>query len=602
MDSSNNQEDQRTITSRNVLPSWSADYHGLTPLRGFANSSVLCYRNSALCVILHSPLLINWMASHYEEHLTDRCVICLLHRLVVSFWKGDSSGEDKDAVLEQFWTRIREYGCTWSKQSPEEQQDVREFIESIFNQMILDSDGMEPFDLAELLKIKSSLSLKCKACSKVMTPSDQVWFCSPRDGPNLREEEAPIEIGHLIKRRYSDSTENFGCEQCKTETGHARSEDVTEIPEILLICLNRMDDDKMKSFWNVSLSDQMVLPDSLRGCLADKDDIKYELYVIIFHDGDSIKSGHYTAAVRAPTGKWMLMNDDAEARPMQSLETLMNMGEGNTKHSATAYVLVYRRLPLGGESAPAEGQTAPTLAKGESAAVGDNSKQEQAQGDASGPSEDVLDQTQAMPLEEPSPTDPAVDPAVLVPDLEIAPSSPSPVGSRASRPGSPVRPGVTMDGTISLDGREVEWKIQQQLTMPSDAGPLIKVKPRAKVQRANIRLTLTSGEEVLEGEVTISLKPAVSKSRPQKPAKTPKTMNTKAKKATDKAGQKKAKATTSSKQAKPEGVKKGTKAGKTAKSNTKTKATTKITTTKATTTATRAGQTKKPSKKAKGTR
>ncbi|KAH8422969.1 uncharacterized protein LDX57_000725 [Aspergillus melleus] len=327
----------------------------------------------------------------------------------------------------------------------------------------------------------------------------------------------------------------------------------------------------------------MALPESWRRGLAGKDDIDYELYTIIFHDGPSIKSGHYTAAVRAPNGQWMLMDDDAEAQPMQSLETLMNMGSGDEKHTATAYLLAYRRLPLGGESAPAEDQAA---------AVGDNSKQEQVQGDdTSGPSEEVSDQTQAIPLEEPSPTDPAVDPAVLVPDSEIAPSSPkspSPVGSRTSRPSSPVRPGVTMDGTITLDGREVEWTIQQQLPMPSDAGPLIKLKPRAKVQRANIRLTLTSGEEVLEGEVTISLKPAASNAQTQKPAKTPKTMNTKAKKTAKTAGQKKKKATASGKQAKPEGVKKGTKAGSAGKSNIKTKTTTKAT--------------KKPSKKAKKTR
>ncbi|KAK1145479.1 hypothetical protein N8T08_004354 [Aspergillus melleus] len=533
MNSSNNQEGQGNRTSRQVPPTWSAYYHGLTPLKGFANPGVLCYRNSALCLVLHSPVLINWMASHYwEQNCTKgkQCIVCLLYRLVVSFWKGDSEGENKDAVLKRLWAQVEKRA--W-------------FEKRKWTAMLTEwNNGHSEFQVQGM------------------------W----RDS----KEAAPIEIGDYLKNCYSETPAvDLDCERCKCKTKHDLSDAVTDVPEILLICLNRKGIGESKSFWNVGLSDQMVLPESWRRGLAGKDGIDYELYTIVFHDGPSIKSGHYTAAVRAPTGQWMLMDDDAEAQPMQSLETLMNMGSGDEKHTATAYLLAYRRLPLGGESAPAEGQAEP--AEGESAAVGDSSKQEQVQGDTSGPSEEVSDQTQAMPLEEPSPTYPAVDPAVLVPDSEIAPSSPkppSPVGSRTSRPSSPVRPGVTMDGTITLDGREVEWTIQQQLPMPSDAGPLIKLKPRAKVQRANIRLTLASGEDVLEGEVTISLKPAASNAQAQKLAKTPKTMNTKAKKTAKTAGQKKKKSTTSSKQAKqPGGVKKGTKADSTGKSNTKTKTT-----------------------------
>lgn len=270
--------------------------------------------------------------------------------------------------------------------------------------------------------------------------------------------------------------------------------------------MNRIRDGNTKSFRDISLGDQIVLPDSLRRNLTDEDgSIRYELYTIIFHDGHTINSGHYTAAAKAPTSQWMLMNDDRKVQHIQSLAELMDMGSGERKHSATAYVCAYRRLPPGNES------------------------------------------------------DPAVQvPAEITPGSRRSrrsrgsPSSPSSVDSRVSA-ASPVRSAVTMDGSINFHGRDVEWMVQQELSRPSDDGPLINLKPRARVQHATVRLKLTSGEEILEGAVVISLNP-----KTQKQASTKSSSSTE----TNGAAGRKTKRQTSSRRAKPKGVEKAAKARK----------------------------------------
>ncbi|PLB45365.1 cysteine proteinase [Aspergillus steynii IBT 23096] len=559
MDSSNDPEGSRNQTSRQVIPvptAWSAEYQGLTPSKGFLNTSTVCYRNSALCFLLHSPTLLNWLAAHHgDQGCEEQCVSCQLHRLAVSFWKGNSENDDQETVLMVLWVQLQ--ASTWDYVDLEEQQDVREFIEQLFGQMYQDAQAKQ-VDLNPLLKIALDVAFECKTCGKATPgPPYKEFLCAASFPEDLKVGDA-VSIEELLSGCYSGSTVDRDCEHCERKTEHLRTDKVVQVPEVLLVHLNRIGGPGgEKSFNNVSLGDQVVLPESLRRGLADKDDICYELYTIIFHEGDTIESGHYTAAVKAPTGRWMLINDE-QVESVQSLKKLMNMGKGKKKHSATAYVLGYRRLPLTSESMPAGGDSSP-------AQVSDSAS-----------SREKSSQARARPLD----GTPSADPALLVPGSDIAPGSLSSVSSLTSlgslgspsAPGSPVRPGVTMDGTISLDGRDIVWTIQQQLAIPSDAGPLIKLKPRSRVQFADIRLRFTSGEEVLEANHTISLKPLKpNNARKARTEKSAKIMNTKSKRTADGTDQKK-KAAKPGKQAKPRGVQKSAQAQSTGvQASTKTK-------------------------------
>ncbi|KAF9887683.1 hypothetical protein FE257_009776 [Aspergillus nanangensis] len=73
---------------------------------------------------------------------------------------------------------------------------------------------------------------------------------------------------------------------------------------------------------------------------------------------------------------------------------------------------------------------------------------------------------------------------------------------------------VELEGTIDLLGRDIGWNFGKQLILGPDAGPLIDLKPRAKVQHAKIQIKLTAwgNGDVLEGEITMSLKPGTAQS------------------------------------------------------------------------------------------
>lgn len=68
--------------------------------KGMANiTGVLCYRNSLLQAILHSPKLINWLLLNHHaddcvEEDTDNCVACALRELAITYWGGGKLIED----------------------------------------------------------------------------------------------------------------------------------------------------------------------------------------------------------------------------------------------------------------------------------------------------------------------------------------------------------------------------------------------------------------------------------------------------------------------------------------------------------------------------
>lgn len=388
--------------------------------------------------------------------------------------------------------------------------------------------------------ITAATRFECKECGHTREGlAHQEYFCIVQFPEGLESTES-VNIKNMLSACYPGSFVGTACRQCQCAQ-EFRTEAITDIPEVLLVHLNRVIDpiNGCKVLNRVTLGEQIVLPESLRRGLIDTGEVHYELYSVIFHNGLTIHQGHYSVAAKDPSGKWWVVNDDKNLRSFESLETLMKSGNGMKRPSIMAYVCAYRRLPLEGGPAPLDDN--PNLPHvGES--VPPKHDLTPAQVDESASTGEVPNQAHVMALNEP----PATNLAATVPQTENAPSTlVSPVHS-------PVRPGVTMDGNISLDGRDTVWTIQQHLPMPFDAGPLIKLKPNGRVQHASIRLVFTSGEEVLEGNVSISLKPRTSKTQKQESVKT---MNTKQKKT---AQANKSKAPTSGEPAKPQGVRKST--------------------------------------------
>ncbi|KAF7119177.1 hypothetical protein CNMCM5793_008921 [Aspergillus hiratsukae] len=294
------------------------------------------------------------------------------------------------------------------------------------------------------------------------------------------------------------------CKTCPTkQIPHEDQMRILLPSDILFVQVNRYKGSE-KLVDEIEVQEELVIPDSiLDDSVKGQGKIGYELYAVIFHIGATIASGHYTAAVKGPSRQWMMTNDE-DVTPTQTLNESMSSRAGGKKN---AYILAYRRVESQSNSADSN--------TGSSAAVAPSSPKASGTGQGSA--------TSANPIAE---------------------------SSKASNSGKgSVKGGVQMKATIELIGRPIQWTINQQLVLDPDKGALVALESKARTQRATLQLTFTSEEtgEVLEGQVTMSLKPR----KVQKPKRAPsKTADTK----DSGAGTKKATDTASGKAAKPKGV------------------------------------------------
>jgi ubiquitin C-terminal hydrolase len=83
-------------------------------------------------------------------------------------------------------------------------------------------------------------------------------------------------------------------------TGNVRT-DITEVPEVLVIKINRefmVNSKTMKDKHAVSFPDGLIL-----------NDVELLLAGVVVHIGDTIDSGHYTAYIRPDGNQWVKMDD-----------------------------------------------------------------------------------------------------------------------------------------------------------------------------------------------------------------------------------------------------------------------------------------------------
>lgn len=344
-------------------------------------------------------------------------------------------------------------------------------------------------ELRDFITVALSRCTVCKTCKqKDSLGGDEVQFLRA-DLPAASIEDA------IINGMKSEIRSD--CKTCATkETFHEIQSQILVPSELLVVQVNRFNGSR-KLQDEIEFQEELVIPDSiLDDGLKGQGKIAYELYAVIFHIGATIAKGHYIAAVKGPSGQWFIIND-TYVSPPQTLDK--SMTDGGKKN---AYILAYRRVEIQSNSADSK--------IGSSAAVGPAS-----------PKASSTDQSSA----------PSGNP--------IADSS----KASGSEKGS-VKGGVQMKATIKLNGRPIQWTINQQLVLDPDKGALVALKGKARTQRARLQLTFTSEEtgEILDGRVTMSLKPR----KAQKPKRAP----------SETADTKDSSDTVAGKAAKPKGVKK----------------------------------------------
>ncbi|KMK59899.1 Ubiquitin carboxyl-terminal hydrolase [Aspergillus fumigatus Z5] len=473
------------------------------PTRGFENNNGLnlCYRNAALMLFLHTPQFLSWCEKYLGQSTSKSVpdVVRKLYDMFIAYWQCPNRHEQ---ALESLWIELQspKYGQLCWQITLGQQHDTFEMLENMIS--LLQRHTSQPYndELMDLMTVALSGCRVCKTCKqKDSTAGDRVRYLSANLPSSMNA--TPTEEA-IISGMKSETL--AGCKTCATkQTPHEIQTQIVFPSEILIVQVNRYKKSgKLRD--EIEVQGELAIPDSLLDdSVKGQGKIAYELYAILFHIGVDSKSGHYTAAVKGPSGEWVMTNDSRVIFTQTLEKSMSSPGAGKEN----VYILAYRRLETQSNSADSN--------TGLSAAV-----------TSSNPKASITGQS-------------------------VTSSGHSNAGSSnepGSRKGS-VKGGVQMKGIIELEGRPIQWTINQQLLLDPGKGALVALGPRARTQRATLQLTLTSEDtgEILGGQVTTSLKPWGVQKPKRGPSKTADTKDSSA-------GTKKAADTVSGKAAKPKGV------------------------------------------------
>ncbi|PYH92024.1 cysteine proteinase, partial [Aspergillus ellipticus CBS 707.79] len=460
----------------------------------------LCSRNSALIVLLHTPLFLNWLQRYYRAHgqcaRRKRCLLCGFNDLANAYWGTDPQRAPRfeDIYLPQVWERVKE--TFWKDDPVKEQHDVCDFLENFFQQLHRETDAEGWQEARDIFEIRTKNDHVCQTCSHVMGgQTDQKSFLIANFGSE--KQPGSDKITEVLKMPQPKFEAN--CEQCKRQTMQLPREKITYLPEILFVRINRLFYNKKGGTYQlthpIEAEERLIVPSEiLDGPLKSTGEACYELYAIIWHNAQSTPWGHYICVVKDPKGQWAHVDDD-DVTLNPSTKAIL----GHRARQQEAYVLVYRRLPLNRQL---------QLGPQEVAEVQDVSAVRPTTDDG------ISGSGQPEPLPRKNP-----------PNDQLPPPQKS-----ASLREQPAHDTVNLDQTIEFAATKLKWDLKEQLIRPVGSGALVQIHGRARIQKAKIQLRFVCEKtgETLIGEGEISLR---DPSRRSKKRAAPTVINTRSKKA-----------------------------------------------------------------------
>jgi len=146
-------------------------------------------------------------------------------------------------------------------------------------------------------------------------------------------------VDEAVQRFFTDKDYIGTCQNCLEK--EFRLEYITKPSEMLVVELNRIDEDRQKIEDPINFEGNIQLRKEYFDPRLDADtvqNINYELTSVIFHSGPNVNSGHYTIIVKGRTGKWTLIND-TETEPISFSKFCRD-----PENKKNAYMFVYTRL------------------------------------------------------------------------------------------------------------------------------------------------------------------------------------------------------------------------------------------------------------------
>lgn len=309
-------------------------YENDTPIPGFVNLGNTCFLNSVLQVLMHTPMLRNYLLS--DQHICpflkepSQCIICEISKIFQQAYALKVNVISLQNLLKIFWDN------TWYMASAL-QHDAHEcfiaILDIIHKQDMAQNENDK--DIKHLEKCQCIIhkifkgilqsDIKCQSCNNVSSKIDIIndiplYFSMDRKGKyptNITLMACLEQFGQI---EYLD---DLDCTICKSKQLSSKQLTLKHLPMVLCIILKRFG--PSSNSFSDKITTVVEFPETLdmakyiekktvtdnafiNECLSTYETM-YKLYAVICHEG-LLNGGHYLSFIKV-RGYWYQCNDNA---------------------------------------------------------------------------------------------------------------------------------------------------------------------------------------------------------------------------------------------------------------------------------------------------
>ena len=273
------------------------------PLAGMWNIGETCYLNCVAQVLIRTPAMLEWLKRHVENgcpRAHGDCVMCGLKQTYDQMLRGIVG---RRSVVPVIAARRRAVGPEFS----DGQHDAVSFLEQFLDrardvEVQYDRYGLwrglqqtHPVatQVDRLFGFVQETRRQCMECRGTV----RSWYANEkilRVSPELQD-GGPATMAELYLASCGQHETSVVCHQCGRDTVHRTHVRMMTAPNVLAIHVRRQEGARVP----VAVEQQLDLP----GCPL------MELVGVVYHNGQSFQSGHYTCLCRGPGGRFWSYDD-----------------------------------------------------------------------------------------------------------------------------------------------------------------------------------------------------------------------------------------------------------------------------------------------------
>lgn len=353
------------------MASW---LHSYSFPRGIKNYGVNCYLNSIFQSLLNLEGFRNFIIRAIRRRVWDMgsnggdmssytgsWFFVFLNLMVKT--SGCSRPADPKKLLKHLCDRGEEDGF----HANHNQQDAHEFFVFMRNRMNDALKCLEPKDQSNAMNTdfryqKENEENKLQDITQVFAGETNVQvLCEECDHAVSRVEEWEELVINITPENYKRGPyksfqkavdvstrpirlEGYTCDNCKEQNTCWKTSTFTHLPENLIVQLSlhtmnaSLDTGKLMAKTKI---DKNVVFDLYNTKYGWVESVRYKLKSVVLHQGNTLTSGHYFAALEAENGNWFICNDEDVIFDYEGRETNKFLSADESGAVVNPYVLMY---------------------------------------------------------------------------------------------------------------------------------------------------------------------------------------------------------------------------------------------------------------------